>query len=45
MMIGMAADPGISRDGSVLEGALERITYANPETGYTIAKDRRRPRP
>lgn len=22
----------------MLEGALERITYANPETGYTIAR-------
>ena len=30
--------PGASRDGSVLEGALERITFANPETGYTIAR-------
>jgi exodeoxyribonuclease V alpha subunit len=31
--------PGPSaRDGAVLEGALERITYANPETGYTIAR-------
>jgi exodeoxyribonuclease V alpha subunit len=29
---------GPSRDASVLEGALERITYANPETGYTIAR-------
>jgi exodeoxyribonuclease V alpha subunit len=27
-----------SRDASVLEGVLERITYANPETGYTIAR-------
>jgi exodeoxyribonuclease V alpha subunit len=25
-------------DGAVLEGALERVTYANPETGYTIAR-------
>jgi len=25
-------------DASVLEGALERVTYANPETGYTIAR-------
>src|SRR5271165_1035681 len=38
MIIGMPAGPGVSRDGSVLEGALERITYANPETGYTIAR-------
>jgi len=34
----MPAGPGINRDASVLEGALERITYANPETGYTIAR-------
>jgi len=38
MIISMSAGPGVSRDGSVLEGALERITYANPETGYTIAR-------
>ena len=34
----MPAGPGIQRDASVLEGVLERITYANPETGYTIAR-------
>jgi exodeoxyribonuclease V alpha subunit len=34
----MSGGPGIQRDSSVLEGALERITYANPETGYTIAR-------
>ncbi len=34
----MSAGPGINREASVLEGALERITYANPETGYTIAR-------
>jgi exodeoxyribonuclease V alpha subunit len=38
MIISMSAGPEVSRDGSVLEGALERITYANPETGYTIAR-------
>jgi exodeoxyribonuclease V alpha subunit len=27
-----------SYEGAVLEGALERITFANPETGYTIAR-------
>ena len=27
-----------ARDGAVLEGALERITYADPETGYTTAR-------
>jgi exodeoxyribonuclease V alpha subunit len=34
----MPAGPGTHHDASVLEGALERITYANPETGYTIAR-------
>jgi exodeoxyribonuclease V alpha subunit len=34
----MPTSPGPNRDASVLEGALERITYANPETGYTIAR-------
>ncbi len=34
----MPASPGNNRDESVLEGALERITFANPETGYTIAR-------
>jgi exodeoxyribonuclease V alpha subunit len=34
----MTAGPANNRDASVLEGALERITYANPETGYTIAR-------
>ncbi len=29
---------GPTREASVLEGVLERITYANPETGYTIAR-------
>ena len=24
--------------GAVLDGVLERVTFANPETGYTIAK-------
>jgi exodeoxyribonuclease V alpha subunit len=24
--------------GSVLEATLERITFANPETGYTVAR-------
>ena len=38
MIVSVAAAPGVSRDGSVLEGALERVTYANPETGYTIAR-------
>ena len=34
----MPPGPGFRHDGSVLEGALERITFANPETGYTIAR-------
>jgi exodeoxyribonuclease V alpha subunit len=38
MITSMPTGPGVSRDGSILEGALERITYANPETGYTIAR-------
>ena len=25
-------------DGAVLAGVLERVTFANPETGYTIAR-------
>jgi exodeoxyribonuclease V alpha subunit len=28
----------VQRDGSVLDGVLERVTFANPETGYTIAR-------
>jgi exodeoxyribonuclease V alpha subunit len=38
MMVDVRANPGVHRDASVLEGALERVTYANPETGYTIAR-------
>ncbi len=34
----MPSGPGIQRDGSVLDGVLERVTFANPETGYTIAR-------
>ena len=29
---------GETRAGSVLEASLERITYANPQTGYTVAR-------
>ena len=29
------ASPG---GGAVLDGVLERVTFANPETGYTIAR-------
>ena len=28
----------VNYDGAVLDGVLERITFANPETGYTIAR-------
>jgi len=38
MIVGMPAGPGVQRDASVLEGVLERVTFANPETGYTIAR-------
>ncbi len=33
---GMAV--GEARAGTVLEATLERITYANPQTGYTVAR-------
>jgi exodeoxyribonuclease V alpha subunit len=38
MMTGMPTGPVFQRDASVLEGVLERVTFANPETGYTIAR-------
>ena len=28
----------LSVEGAVLDGVLERVTFANPETGYTIAR-------
>ncbi|MGH3233970.1 MAG: SF1B family DNA helicase RecD2 [Streptosporangiaceae bacterium] len=34
----MPAAPGTYRDAAVLDGVLERVTFANPETGYTIAR-------
>src|ERR1700730_7155355 len=34
-MPAMVAGPG---GGAVLDGVLERVTFANPETGYTIAR-------
>ena len=37
-MDGMPTGPGVQRDASVLEGVLERVTFTNPETGYTIAR-------
>jgi exodeoxyribonuclease V alpha subunit len=30
--------PPVNHDGAVLDGVLERVTFANPETGYTIAR-------
>jgi exodeoxyribonuclease V alpha subunit len=27
-----------ARTGAVLEATLERITFANPQTGYTVAR-------
>ena len=35
---GRQAPPGPPRAETVLEGVLERITYANEDTGYTIAR-------
>ncbi|WP_425424214.1 SF1B family DNA helicase RecD2 [Streptomyces chattanoogensis] len=35
--MGQGMDRGVVR-GSVVEGVLERITYANEETGYTVAR-------
>src|SRR6266571_1773834 len=35
LMPAMVAGPA---GGAVLEGVLERVTFANPETGYTIAR-------
>ena len=26
------------RDVAILDGVLERVTFSNPETGYTIAR-------
>jgi hypothetical protein len=38
MMGGVSTGTPIYREASVLEGVLERITFANLETGYTIAR-------
>src|SRR5580693_8198454 len=35
LMPALVAGPG---GGAVLDGVLERVTFANPETGYTIAR-------
>src|ERR1035438_8108112 len=34
----MPAMVGGQGGGAVLDGVLERVTFANPETGYTIAR-------
>jgi len=34
----MSAPPEAHRDTAVLDGVLERVTFANPETGYMIAR-------
>jgi exodeoxyribonuclease V alpha subunit len=34
----MAVMSSVNYDGAVLDGVLERVTFANPETGYTIAR-------
>jgi len=38
MIAGMPPGTGVHSDGAILDGVLERITFANPETGYTIAR-------
>jgi exodeoxyribonuclease V alpha subunit len=38
MIVCVPADRPVHHDAAVLEGVLERVTFANPETGYTIAR-------
>src|SRR3984893_16133615 len=38
MIVGMPPGTGVHLDGAVLDGVLERVTFANPDTGYTIAR-------
>ena len=38
MIVRMPAGAPVHRDIAVLDGVLERVTFANPETGYTIAR-------
>ena len=38
MIVRMPAGTPVHRDIAVLDGVLERVTFANPETGYTIAR-------
>jgi exodeoxyribonuclease V alpha subunit len=38
MIAVMRPATGAQYDAAVLDGVLERITFANPETGYTIAR-------
>ncbi|WP_146132615.1 YrrC family ATP-dependent DNA helicase, partial [Streptomyces solincola] len=35
---GPAGAPGAGSRPAVVEGVLERITYANEESGYTVAR-------
>src|SRR6266536_40316 len=37
-MVFMPAMVASQGGGAVLDGVLERVTFANPETGYTIAR-------
>src|SRR5437763_1226667 len=38
MIVLMPAVVAVQGGGAVLDGVLERVTFANPETGYTIAR-------
>jgi exodeoxyribonuclease V alpha subunit len=38
MIVRMPAGAPVHRDIAILDGVLERVTFANPETGYTIAR-------
>src|SRR5580698_1960842 len=38
MIVFMPAVVAVQGGGAVLDGVLERVTFANPETGYTIAR-------
>jgi len=38
MIVRMPAGTPVCHDIAVLDGVLERVTFANPETGYTIAR-------
>jgi exodeoxyribonuclease V alpha subunit len=38
VVAGQSPPPGVPPGQSVLEAVLERITYANEDTGYTVAR-------